>query len=186
MITLDDQNKIRIKICGSEFLIKAEESGEYIKRIAKSVDTRINDFAKAPQMSTSMASILAALNYCDELEKQHKITNELIRKADECEAAVKRCTHTIEHLTKENEQLRDEKEGLHKVMDELREELKQAKQPASSNNYYNQSKPKTAQKFIPNKPTNINNPKNNFIPKNNPSSLAGQDGVITFFDEKNT
>lgn len=115
------KTKVRLKICGSQFLITADESEQYIQKIAKIVDERIKYLDDSdPKLSLHMATIVAALNYCDQLEKEKVITRELIKKADDCEAIAKDATFRLNKLLIENAQLREEKAGLHKVIAELK------------------------------------------------------------------
>lgn len=116
------KTKVRLKICGSQFVITADESEQYIQKIAKIVDERIKYLDDSdPKLSLHMATIVAALNYCDQLEKEKVITRELIKKADDCEAIAKDATFRLNKLIIENAQLREEKAGLHKVIAELKE-----------------------------------------------------------------
>lgn len=115
------KNKVRLKICGSQFLITADESEQYIQKIAKIVDERIKFLADSdPKLSLQMATIVAALNYCDQLEKERIITRELIKKTDDCEAIAKDATQQLNKLLIENTQLKEEKAGLHRVISELK------------------------------------------------------------------
>lgn len=117
------KTKVRLKICGNQFLITADESEQYIQKIAKIVDERIKYLDDSdPKLSLHMATIVAALNYCDQLEKERVITRELIKKADDCEAIAKDATFRLNKLIIENAQLREEKAGLHKVIAELKAE----------------------------------------------------------------
>lgn len=116
------KTKVRLKICGNQFLITADESEQYIQKIAKIVDERINYLHDSDhKLSLHMATIVAALNYCDQLEKERVITRELIKKAGDCEAIAKDATFRLNKLIIENAQLREEKAGLHKVIAELKE-----------------------------------------------------------------
>lgn len=46
------KTKVRLKICGSQFLITADESEQYIQKIAKIVDERIKFLADSdPKLS---------------------------------------------------------------------------------------------------------------------------------------
>lgn len=121
---MSEENKktrVRLKICGSQFVITADESEQYIQKIAKIVDERIKYLDDSdPKLSLQMATIVAALNYCDQLEKERVITRELIKKADDCEAIAKDATFRLNRLIIENAQLREEKAGLHKVIAELK------------------------------------------------------------------
>ena len=115
------KTKVRLKICGNQFLITADESEQYIQKIAKIVDERINYLNDSDhKLSLHMATIVAALNYCDQLEKERVITRELIKKANDCEAIAKDATFRLNKLIIENAQLREEKAGLHKVIAELK------------------------------------------------------------------
>ena len=119
----EENNKTRVKltICGSQFVIKADESVHYIQKIAKMVDERIKQLDDSdPKLNLHMATIVAALNYCDMLEKEKVITRELIKKTDDCEAIAKEATIKLNKLLVENAQLREEKEGLHKIIAELK------------------------------------------------------------------
>ena len=119
----EENNKTRVKltICGSQFVIKADESVHYIQKIAKMVDERIKQLDDSdPKLNLHMATIVAALNYCDLLEKEKVITRELIKKTDDCEAIAKEATIKLNKLLVENAQLREEKEGLHKIIAELK------------------------------------------------------------------
>ncbi|MEE0930506.1 MAG: cell division protein ZapA, partial [Acutalibacteraceae bacterium] len=87
------KTKVRLKICGSQFVITADESEQYIQKIAKMVDERVKYLDDSnPKLSLQMATIVAALNYCDQLEKERVITRELIKKADECETIARDST----------------------------------------------------------------------------------------------
>ncbi|MEE1126104.1 MAG: cell division protein ZapA [Acutalibacteraceae bacterium] len=130
------KTKVRLKICGNQFLITADESEQYIQKIAKIVDERIKYLDDSdPKLSLHMATIVAALNYCDELEKERVITRELIKKAGDCEAIAKDATFRLNKLIIENAQLREEKAGLHKVIADLKAEAytEEPVKPSDSN-----------------------------------------------------
>ncbi|MBQ1991353.1 MAG: cell division protein ZapA, partial [Clostridia bacterium] len=109
---------------------------QYIQKIAKIVDERIKYLDDSdPKLSLHMATIVAALNYCDELEKERVITRELIKKAGDCEAIAKDATFRLNKLIIENAQLREEKAGLHKVIADLKAEAytEESVKPSDSN-----------------------------------------------------
>lgn len=117
----EKKNKVRLKICGSQFLITADESRQYIQKIAGIVDKRIKQLSDSDQkLSVQMATIVAALNYCDQLEKEKVITRELIKKTDDCESIARDATMQLNKLLVENQQLKEEKAGLHRVIAELK------------------------------------------------------------------
>lgn len=149
------KTKVRLKICGSQFLITADESEQYIQKIAKMVDEEIKYLDNSdPKLSLQMATIVAALNYCDQLEKERVITRELIKKADDCEAIAKDATMRINKLLIENAQLREEKAGLHKVISELKagDTISSTSTPSTLN-----KKSMASSKITPSKLNSINN-----------------------------
>lgn len=128
---MGDKNRIKTKINGSEFVISADEDKAYITHISKLVDDRIAFLEKEHHnLSNSMATVLAALNYCDELEKEKKITSELLKHSEECAAAAQKAKDDLENFAVENEQLKEEKKGLHARIEELKEELRAARRNA--------------------------------------------------------
>lgn len=128
---MGDKNRIKFKINGSEFVISADEDKAYITHISKLVDDRIAFLEKEHhKLSNSMATVLAALNYCDELEKEKKITSELLKRNEECTAAEQKAKADLQSFAVENEQLKEEKKGLHARIEELKEELRAARKAA--------------------------------------------------------
>lgn len=123
---MEEKNRVKLKICGSEFIIIADESTEYIKDIANRVDRQIHEYSdENPKMSISMGAMLSALNYCDQYEKEKRITNELIKKADRCEAEASKANSMLADFAIENSQLLEEKKGLHKVIADLKSQLRE-------------------------------------------------------------
>ena len=155
------KTRVRLKICGSQFVITADESEQYIQKIAKIVDERIKYLDDSdPKLSLHMATIVAALNYCDQLEKERVITRELIKKADDCEAIAKDATFRLNRLIIENAQLREEKAGLHKVIAELKAGTYTEEDETSTPSDNNSTKPVNNVKIKPSK-LNSNNSINN-------------------------
>ena len=125
------KNKIKCKINNTEFVISADEDREYIAHICTIVDERIAALEKEHHnLSNSMATVLAALNYCDELEKEKKVTAELLKHNEECAAAEQKAKESLESFVVENEQLKEEKQGLHARIEELKAELAAAQSTA--------------------------------------------------------
>lgn len=115
------KNRVRLKICGSQFVISAEESEQYIQKIAKIVDKRVQELEENDsKLSIQMATIVAALNYCDQYEKQRIANEALISKADECERLAIEATQQLTTLLTENAELKEEKAGLHRIIAELK------------------------------------------------------------------
>lgn len=169
---LEEKNRVKLKITGSEFVIIADERAEYINKIAKTVDKRINELAENdPKLSTSMATILAALNYCDELEKEKKITKELLERIDKAEESAKTAFENlaefsmkVEQLRVENQRLEEEKDGLHKIIEEIKGKASEAPKAAA-----NVERTAPVQKNV----QRNNNQRNNKNPKNTAQQKTG-------------
>ncbi len=120
LINVSEKTRVRLKIVGSEFVVSADEDKDYIVKISRMVDQQIKSFLnQGESMNIAIAAILAALNYCDELEKEKIITDELLRRTEASESLASRVSAEIESLRHENQQLKEEKLGLHKIIEEL-------------------------------------------------------------------
>ncbi|MDO5601832.1 MAG: cell division protein ZapA [Oscillospiraceae bacterium] len=63
-------NRIRIRVCGSEYVIASTDSEEYVQGLAKQLDEEMCAFLdQNPAASVTTAAVLAALGYMDEKEK---------------------------------------------------------------------------------------------------------------------
>lgn len=115
-----EKTRVKLRIVGSEFVVSADEDKDYIVKISNKVDEQIKEILREnDSMSIAMASILAALNYCDELEKEKIITEELLKRTETSENIASKTSSELEYLRTENKQLREEKLGLHKIIEEL-------------------------------------------------------------------
>ncbi len=120
LIFVSEKTRVRLKIVGSEFVVSADEDKDYIVKISNMVDEKIKALLRqSDSMSVAMAAILAALNYCDELEKEKIITEELLRRTETSESLASRACGELDQLRVENKRLKEEKLGLHKVIDSL-------------------------------------------------------------------
>ncbi|MCU0607567.1 MAG: cell division protein ZapA [Candidatus Edwardsbacteria bacterium] len=62
---------IKVEIYGSEYRIKGDADGEYIKRVAAFVDERMRQVSQlTTDSAVSKIAILAAINIADELFKE--------------------------------------------------------------------------------------------------------------------
>ena len=67
----DPKVTVRVKICGAEYPIQAEEDVEYIQRIAAYVDERMREVPNSVTMqSLTSVAVLTAIRIADELHKE--------------------------------------------------------------------------------------------------------------------
>lgn len=74
MIVLE-KSRVRLNICGSDYILTSENSESYMRLVGEKVDEKLSGIlAKSPQFSISMAAVLSSLEFCDEaLKAQEKI-----------------------------------------------------------------------------------------------------------------
>lgn len=67
---MEETNRVKLNICGFDFVIHSDDSEEYMRRIGALVEERIRKLMDSSlSMSTSMAAIFAALEFGDEATK---------------------------------------------------------------------------------------------------------------------
>lgn len=81
------KTNVRLRVCGMECPIISEDSEEYIISVGEEINSRVEQITeKNPQLSTFMAIILIALEYCDTLRKtEQNVENlrSLVNKSNE-------------------------------------------------------------------------------------------------------
>ncbi len=77
-LQMSEKNRVKLKICGNEFYIVSQDSEEYIHKVAEQVDHYLNDLMRnSATMSTTMASVFAALEFCDRSIKATETADQL-------------------------------------------------------------------------------------------------------------
>lgn len=67
------KNKVKLTICGSDYNVLSDDNEQYIIEIGNMVDKRTTEVLNAnPRLSTTMAAILVALEYCDKASKSER------------------------------------------------------------------------------------------------------------------
>ena len=64
------KNKITVELCDKEFFLLSDESEEYVKSLAKEINTMIQETAyKNLRISKADAAVLTCLDLCDQNRK---------------------------------------------------------------------------------------------------------------------
>lgn len=64
------QNKIRVEICGSRYVVSSNESPEYVKRLVNTIENKVKTIMDSgPSVTLNDAYFLALLSYADLYEK---------------------------------------------------------------------------------------------------------------------
>ena len=115
----------KVRICNTEYVIKGDESEEYIEKIALFVDKKMNSVIREnPKLSLSTAAVLTAVNVSydyfkerDQANKQKDLMDEFEKKSKDQVSRVRLLEAKIEKLTQANSEL---KETLTKTEEQLK------------------------------------------------------------------
>ena len=94
------KEKVYVEIAGIKLGIISEDGGEYVKRIAQTVEAQITSMIKAQRnCSIIEAALFSAMDYCSKGEQDSKKVRNL-------ETQVALYQANVNRLKKENEELR--------------------------------------------------------------------------------
>jgi cell division protein ZapA len=114
---LAEKNKVTVRIAGNEYVLTGSESPEYIQKIALFVDRKLLEITRRNHLlSTSMASVLAALNMADEMFR----TNEELKKTADDLSGLRQ---KYQELREESQRIKAENAKLKERESQLRIEL---------------------------------------------------------------
>lgn len=86
---MSEITKIEAKIRGKYYTIVADEPEEYIYKICAQVDRKVSEICSTnPLLGTERASILAAINFADELHKISAGKDDLKNQINELQSKV--------------------------------------------------------------------------------------------------
>ncbi|MGI6084271.1 MAG: cell division protein ZapA [Acetivibrionales bacterium] len=112
-----EKNKVTVRIAGNEYVLTGSESPEYIQKIALFVDRKLLEITRRNHLlSTSMASVLAALNMADEMFR----TNEELKKTADDLSGLRQ---KYQELREESQRIKAENAKLKERESQLRIEL---------------------------------------------------------------
>ncbi|MDQ2086352.1 cell division protein ZapA [Herbivorax sp. ANBcel31] len=96
---MSDKNKVNVRIAGRDYTLVGIESEEYIQRVALYIDKKLNTIMKQnSKLSTSMASVLTAVNVADDYFKSRESIDTL--------------SEELNNLREEAQKLKDENTSL--------------------------------------------------------------------------
>lgn len=96
------RNRVKLTICGSDFMLSSDESVEYMEKLGGQVDSEIRQLMEDnPRMSMNMAAVLTAINNADRAQKS--------------EASADHMRAQVTEYLEENKALRAEMEALRRL-----------------------------------------------------------------------
>ena len=72
-------NRVTMSICGTEYILVAEEDSAYMEKIGGRVDAEMQKLMDSAHMSRDAAAVLAAVNLADQLTKAQEGAENLRR-----------------------------------------------------------------------------------------------------------
>ncbi len=113
VIKLVGKNKIIVKIAGNEYTLCGGESVEYMQRVALYVDRKTMEIMKANHtLSTSMASVLTAVNVTDEMFKRTELSETLQKELEQNKKALEELSQEKLLLTQQVQKANEENKHL--------------------------------------------------------------------------
>ena len=109
MVCMAAQNKVRVEICGSRYVVSSNEPVEYVKRLANAIESKVKHFMdSSPNVTLNDAYFLALLNYADLYEKSEQNADHIRSQLTEYLEDSTRAKLEIDEYKRENEKLRKE------------------------------------------------------------------------------
>ena len=72
-------NRVTMSICGTEYILVAEEDAAYMEKIGNMVDAEMQKLMDSAHMSRDAAAVLAAVNLADQFTKAQEGAENLRR-----------------------------------------------------------------------------------------------------------
>jgi len=130
---MSDKNKVVVRIAGNEYILCGSESPEYIQKIAMMVDRKLRDITcKNHLLSTSMASVLTAVNMADELVKTQEAYDKSEYELKELKKKIQELREDVYRYKQENEKLKEVQSQLQIELTRRETELKEVRKALSS------------------------------------------------------
>lgn len=113
-------NKIKLEICGSNYVIATTDTEEYVLSLAEKLDSDMTQMlASNPTASVTTAAVITALGYLDELKKSTS-------GADNMRAQIKDYLEDAASAKMAAEEVRRENAALKRRIDDLERRLRRA------------------------------------------------------------
>lgn len=82
---METKYRVKLSIADCDFTVTSEESEQYVLEVADKLNSAIRSLMNsAPNMSTTLATILVALDYCDKSEKEKQAADNLRGQIKNC------------------------------------------------------------------------------------------------------
>jgi len=107
------KNKVSVRIAGNEYTVCGYESAEYMQRVALYVDQKTTEIMQANHiLSTSMASVLTAINVVDEMFKLTEAKEALEKELEIAKKALQEIRQDRDMLSQQLQKANEENKHL--------------------------------------------------------------------------
>jgi cell division protein ZapA len=130
---MSEKNKVTVRIAGNEYILCGTEPPEYIQKLAFMVDKKLRDITRKNHLlSTSMASVLTAVNMADELVKMQEAYDKSEYELKELKKKLQELRENVYRYKQENEKLKEVQSQLQIELTKRETELKEVRKALSS------------------------------------------------------
>jgi len=103
LILVSSKNKVEVRIAGKDYTLVGIESDEYMQKIALYIDRKMTEIMRVnSKLSTSMASVLTAVNVADDYFKARESVVSLSTENKNAQDEILRLKEENKRLTNEN------------------------------------------------------------------------------------
>lgn len=107
------QNKIRVEICGSRYVVSSTEPVEYVRRLTNTIENKVKTIMdSSPSVTLNDAYFLVMLGYADLYEKSEQSADHIRSQLTEYLEDATKAKLEADELKKENGKLKREIEIL--------------------------------------------------------------------------
>ena len=108
-------NKVKLTVCGSNYVISTTDSEEYVQSLAERLDRDMNDLMnQSPSASVAASAVVVALGYLDELQKNASSADNMrsqikdyLEDAAKAKLAAEQARREVERLQREVQRRRE-------------------------------------------------------------------------------
>lgn len=100
---MSGKNKVEVRIAGQDYTLVGVESEEYIQKVALYIDRKMNEITRMNnKLSTTMASVLTAINVADDYFKSYETVMNLNSEVTNHKEEIRRLKEENRRLNNEN------------------------------------------------------------------------------------
>lgn len=130
---MENKNRVKINIAGSELTVKSNENEHYTERIAARLNAEIRAVRTAsPSISLTNAIMLAALNICDKMTHTEEDSDKLRLQIKEYLNEAAKYRSRCEELETENQKLKEDLETYKNKLNENKKKESSKKEKTSA------------------------------------------------------